>query len=177
MVESKSFRRIGFLYAVICFLGSSNGAVYFFKQLVNNEELDPSGYNGNVVIHAAGMVMFLLSAMFSVFVKIGIEEVEPAYINIQRVCMLLRNLVLMIVWTCGSVSLKIEQISDPDFPQDKVRDLNLNTALLVMISIIVGLEMWIIEGIQRYVDDRHHQERRLEQLRRRFVRDVSLISS
>ena len=36
VMDVRAFRRIGFLYAVVCLLGSTVGAIYFFRKLVKD---------------------------------------------------------------------------------------------------------------------------------------------
>ncbi|XP_055629572.1 uncharacterized protein LOC129770640 [Toxorhynchites rutilus septentrionalis] len=166
MMEVKIFRKIGFIYAVICFLGSTTGAIIFFKRLVDEASRESylnhfyqSDYH--LIVISVIMIVFMLSAMFSIFIKIGIEEAQPSYIRLQRVFMLVRNFVLIVRWSYHIVMLQIAR-TNGDHSLAVVQDQNITSAFLITIAVILGLELWIIDGAERYVMEQFHGERSSE---------------
>ncbi|KXJ74207.1 uncharacterized protein LOC109404914 [Aedes albopictus] len=160
-MNANSFRRIGYIYAVFCFICSVLGAVYFFKKILEPksfcvEYFCESGFE-HLLISAVSMVMCLLSATFAIFVKLGIEEGEAGYIHISRTFMLVRSLVLTIRWTYESVALAIAEITQDVTPLvEQFR--TVATALLIVITASTGLELWILDGVQKYTMQRLHEE-------------------
>lgn len=154
-----SFRRIGYIYAVFCFICSVLGAVYFFKKILEPKTFCvqyfcESGFE-HLLISAISMVMCLLSATFSIFVKLGIEEGEPGYIHISRTFMLVRSFVLTIRWTYESVALAITEIDQGISPLvEQFR--SVATILLIVITASTGFELWILDGVQKYSLQRLH---------------------
>ncbi|XP_055538850.1 uncharacterized protein LOC129726172 [Wyeomyia smithii] len=154
--QTKTFRRLGFIYAVLCFIGSSFGVVIFFKQLVEYESFCAKvfcGGNEFMIVTTIKMLVFVLSATVSVFLKLAIDETELTYIYIFKAFMITRNLVLLVRWSVESASLKIAQIRETDTPMVLLEEeLSKVTLLLLSISVVFGVEMWITNGIQRYVE-------------------------
>ncbi|XP_065073385.1 uncharacterized protein LOC135697552 [Ochlerotatus camptorhynchus] len=166
-MDVNSFRRIGFAYAVVWLLASTVGAVYFFKNLVKNESIcvDYFCENGttNLLSMAINMMICAMSITFAIFVKIGIDETIPGYIHICRVFMLTRSLILTVRWTYESVALRISQINGDTRP-NVARAENIATILLMTMAAICGLEVWILNGVQRYVKHRAQENSRNEEM-------------
>ncbi|XP_058463141.1 uncharacterized protein LOC131437664 [Malaya genurostris] len=165
-MEVRLFRRVGFIYAVLCFIGSAAGVIIFFKQLVDGgrycDGFDCGDDGSEYIVYAAlQMIMCSLSAVTCAFLKVGIDETEPKYICIYKAFMVTRNFILIVRWTFESVTLGVIQISGIDSPIVQEKQ-NLASALLVAISALFGLEMWIIDGIQRYVEGEYINEENVE---------------
>ncbi|XP_062550243.1 uncharacterized protein LOC134214992 [Armigeres subalbatus] len=161
-MEVKSFRRIGFLYATVCFLLSTVGAIYFFRILVENEPICADIFCGHGISNAVNMVLCAISISLSLFVKAGIDEGIPGYIQVSRVFMVTRSVILILRSTYETVMLMVCQINGDDNFYT-VRDEIKATVLLIIMSVICGLELWILDGVQRYVvqksrEDRHDEE-------------------
>ncbi|XP_021697812.1 uncharacterized protein LOC110675969 [Aedes aegypti] len=162
-MEAKAFRRIGFIYAAVCFLASTVGAIYFFRKLVKNEPICVDYFCENETVNllsiAINMVMCTMSITFALFVKIGIDEAIPGYIHISRVFMLTRSIILIIRWTYESVVLRVYQISG-DNDSSIATAATTATVLLITMSAICGLELWVLDGVQRYVAQRAQEDMR-----------------
>ncbi|XP_029734385.1 uncharacterized protein LOC109404927 [Aedes albopictus] len=167
VMDVRAFRRIGFLYAVVCLLGSTVGAIYFFRKLVKDEPICVDYFCENETVNllniAINMMLCTVSITFSLFVKIGIDEAIPGYIQISRVFMLTRNIVLMIRWTYESVALTVCQING-DNDTSIVNAETTATMLLIAMSALCGLELWILDGVQRYVVQKAQEDRREEEV-------------
>ncbi|XP_055609474.1 uncharacterized protein LOC129756589 [Uranotaenia lowii] len=149
MFASRHFRQIGFTYAILCFLGSFFVTIHCLKQFVQSRG------DESFLLPAAGTVIFLFSAFFSLLIKLGVDEIKPPYIRAQKVYMLIRNLILAVFFTCQSVAWSISE---------NAKSIEA-TGMLLVVSASVGLEMWIIEGVQSYVDERYSRERLARSLR------------
>ncbi|XP_065073397.1 uncharacterized protein LOC135697563 [Ochlerotatus camptorhynchus] len=147
------FRRIGYIYVVLCFLCSVAGAIYSFANIVDIKTVCVQYYCNagfeSLLISIISMIVCLLSATFSIFVKLGIEEGESGYIHISRTFMLVRSLVLTIRLTYESASLMVAEINEEVTPE-VVRFKNTTTILLIAITAATGLELWILDGVQKY---------------------------
>ncbi|XP_058838620.1 uncharacterized protein LOC131694163 [Topomyia yanbarensis] len=158
-MEVRLFRRIGFIYAVVCFIGSAAGVIIFFKQLVDGgRECSEFYCEGNIsgsesmLLATIQMVLCLISAVIYALLKVGIDEAKMKYIRIHKAFMATRNFVLIVRWTFVSVTLGIIQIggvNPPAFAEQQ----NFATVMLLFISVLFGVEMWITDGIQRYVEE------------------------
>lgn len=62
------------------------------------------------------MLVFVLSAVVSVFLKLGIDEANLSYIHIHKAFMVTRNIVLIVRWSVESTSIKISQIRENNTP-------------------------------------------------------------
>lgn len=161
-MNANVFRRIGYIYAVFCFFCSVLGAVYFFKKILEPKTFCvpyfcESGFE-HLLMSAISMVMCLLSATFSIFVKLGVEEGEAGYIHISRTFMLVRSLVLTVRWTYESVSVTFAEIRQDASPVVVEQFRCVATTLLVVITAFTGLELWILDGVQRYTQQRLQEE-------------------
>nr|XP_029734373.1 uncharacterized protein LOC115269685 [Aedes albopictus] len=167
VMDVRAFRRIGFLYAVVCLLGSTVGAIYFFRKLVKDAPICVDYFCENESVNllniAINMIMCTVSITFSLFVKIGIDEAIPGYIQISRVFMLTRSIVLMIRWTYESVALTVCQINR-DTDTTIVNAETTAAMLLIAMSALCGLELWILDGVQRYVVQKAQEDRREEEV-------------
>lgn len=84
-----SFRRIGYIYAALCFLCSGVGAVYSFANIVAVKTVCvdyfcEAGFE-NLLISVISMIVCLMSATFSLIVKLGIEEVRKHDDSLDKV--------------------------------------------------------------------------------------------
>lgn len=151
-MEVKSFRTIGFVYLVLCWIFSTLGVIYSFLHIVVGKP-----YCVNILCYedkiSSGivtlcMVGFVLSTVFLAFVKSAIEEANASFISIYRPIVQLRNVPLIALWCYQYVILELERAHGNT--SSKVRNAEyLALALLVGTTVITGLELWVLNGIQR----------------------------
>ncbi|XP_065079364.1 uncharacterized protein LOC135702266 [Ochlerotatus camptorhynchus] len=150
-MDVKSFRIIGLVYVVFCWMFSALGIVYSFLHLVvvNPFWANILSYDDaiNSAIVSACLFVFTLSSFFVAFVKEGIDEGKASFIRIYRVFVILRNLALSALWTYQYAMLEEARIHGD--ASSKVRNGDYITlGLFVGAIVITGLELWILNGIQ-----------------------------
>ncbi|XP_065073388.1 uncharacterized protein LOC135697555 [Ochlerotatus camptorhynchus] len=159
-MEENSFHRIGGNYVIICKVLSIFGAVYYFNQLIERKpicvDVSCADSTKNVITLTINMIICILSSLLVGFVKTGIKETKISYIRTYRVFMLIRNLILLALWTFEILirkPLKKHEEEDEKFAQ------YMALTLFVSILVITGVELLILRGVQCLTEQKLAEER------------------
>ncbi|XP_062550242.1 uncharacterized protein LOC134214990 [Armigeres subalbatus] len=151
-MEPNSCRTFGFAYIVLSWLFSTLGVIYSFLHIVVGKPfcVNILCYNDKISIGIVTicLVIFILSAVFIAFVKSAIEQADSTYIRIYRPVIVLRNLLLLSLWSYQYVMLEMERDRGND--TSGVREAEYVALASFFITLVITcLELWILHRIQR----------------------------
>ncbi|XP_065073387.1 uncharacterized protein LOC135697554 [Ochlerotatus camptorhynchus] len=159
-MDVSSFRRIGSVYVILCCLIAGFGATLCLYRLMEAKPAcrDFSCPDGtkNVIILGVSLKIGILSAMFAGLLKDGIDERKVCSVRVNRVFVVVRTLSLFILWTCWDVSREIGQ-NDGDASSGVVLAI---MSMFFGMSSITALELWVLNGVQRYMIEGVPEERK-----------------
>ncbi|XP_062550238.1 uncharacterized protein LOC134214987 isoform X1 [Armigeres subalbatus] len=165
-MEENTFSRIGGKYVFICRTLSIFGAIYYFNQLIERKpicvDLSCAGSTKNVITLTINMILCILSSLLVGFVKTSLSEVsirkaKLSYIRTYRVFMLIRNLILLVLWTFEILIRKPAKSKLEE--EDKKFAEYMALTLFVSILVITGIELLILRGVQCLTEQKIAEER------------------
>nr|XP_029734376.1 uncharacterized protein LOC115269687 [Aedes albopictus] len=164
-MEAKTFRTIGFVYLVIFWIFSTLGVIYTYLHIVVGKPfcVNVLCYEDKIStgIVTLCMVGFVLSTVFIAFVKSAIEQANASFVGIYRPIVLLRNVLLTALWIYQYTMLEMERTRGDTTSEVRTAEY-ITLALLVGTTVITGLELWVLSGIQRLTNHRLEEEECIE---------------
>ncbi|EAT33265.1 AAEL014453-PA [Aedes aegypti] len=160
-MEENTFSRIGGKYVFICKVLSIFGAIYYFNQLIERKpicvDVSCTDSTKNVITLTIKMIICILSSLLVGFVKTGLKEMKISYIRTYRVFMLIRNLILLMLWTFEILIRKPTQSNAEE--EDEKMAQYMALTLFVSSLVITGVELLILRGVQCLTEEKLAEER------------------
>lgn len=143
MVQVKTFRLVGYVYAALNIIMSITEAIICLGSF-------GSEYENNTVL-ALKSIFALFCFAFAIMLVIGIEREKIEYIIVYRIFVIFRSICGLVYMVINSLILIVDNGNDPSTGKVLLGVFLLALAIVLLLSVF-AFELWILEGIKRYVE-------------------------
>lgn len=144
MVQVKTFRLVGFIYAALNIIVAITESIRCLGSF-------GSEYENNTVL-ALKSIFALFCFAFAIMLVIGIEREKIEYIIVYRIFVIFRSICGLVYMVINSLIIIVDQGNDPSGTGKVVLGVFLLLLAIVLLVGVFAFELWILEGIKRYVE-------------------------